>query len=153
MVFKQAYQRARSMRKQFSQEQYDQDDAAAKKAVCGYLFKRWKYIPLVNKDLYGIDIICYKNGKIAGYVEVERRHSWRGEFTYPTIHVPGRKRKFFENQETTNLIFSVRSDLKKAFWIDGREVLNSPVVFLDNKECDNEDFFDVPIQKWTLVAL
>lgn len=141
------------MRKPFSQEQHDQDDAPAKRAVSGYLFKRWKYIPLVNKDRYGIDIVCYRHGKIVGYVEVERRHSWRGEFTYPTIHVPARKRKFFENPDTTNLIFSVRSDLKKAFWIDGREVLNSPVIFMDNKECKNEDFFDVPIEKWTLVHL
>jgi hypothetical protein len=51
------------------------------------------------------------------------------------------------------IIFSVRSDLKKAYWTTGQKVLESPIIFLDNKECKNEDFFDVPLDRWTLVDL
>lgn len=139
------------MRKPFSKEQHAQDDAPAKKAVSRFLFKRWKYIPLENKDQYGVDILCMKDGKVVGYVEVERRHSWRGVFTYETVHVPARKKKYFDVPNT--IIFSVRSDLRKAYWTTGQKVLESPIIIFDNKECENEDFFDVPLEKWTLVDL
>lgn len=139
------------MRKKFSQQQFDQDDALAKRVVSKFLFKRWKVIP-VNGDQYGVDLKCFRDGKIVSYVEVERRHNWKRDFEWNTIHVPGRKRKFF-TLDKPSYIFSVRSDLKKAYWTHGDNVLASPTIIIDNKECKQEDFFDVPLEKWTLVDL
>ena len=139
------------MRKKFSQQQFDQDDALAKRVVSKFLFKRWKVIP-VNGDQYDVDLKCYRDGKVVSYVEVERRHNWKRDFEFPTVHVPGRKKKFFL-LDKPSFIFSVRTDLKKALWTSGQNVLESPIVYLDNKECKNEDFFDVSLEKWTLVDL
>jgi hypothetical protein len=74
------------------------------------------------------------------------------EFPFPTVHVPARKSKFFELDKTT-FLFSVRSDLKKAMWCTGKSIQECEVKFLNNKHCDNEDFFVVPIDRWTLVDL
>jgi hypothetical protein len=139
------------VRKKFSQQQFDQDDALAKRVVSKFLFKRWKVIP-VNGDQYDVDLKCYRDGKVVSYVEVERRHNWKRDFEFPTVHVPRRKRKFFL-LDKPSFIFSVRTDLKKALWTSGQNVLESPIVYIDNKECKNEDFFDVPLEKWTLVDL
>jgi hypothetical protein len=99
------------LRKKFSQEQYDQDDAPAKKAVQKFLFKKWKSIS-INGGQYDVDLKCFRDGKIVTYVEVERRHNWKRDFEWQTIHVPERKRKFFVLDKPT-YIFSVRSDLKR----------------------------------------
>ena len=85
-------------------------------------------------------------------MEVERRHNWVDEFPFQTVHVPARKDKFFKLDHTT-FMFSVRSDLKKAMWCTGKQVMTSQVEFLNNKPCDNEDFFVVPLDQWTLVEL
>jgi hypothetical protein len=136
------------LRKKFSQEQYDQDDAPAKKAVQKFLFKKWKSIS-INGEQYDVDLKCFRDGKIVTYVEVERRHNWKRDFEWQTIHVPERKRKFFVLDKPT-YIFSVRSDLKRAYWTHGDNVLASPTIIMDNKECKQEEFFDVPLDKWTL---
>jgi hypothetical protein len=112
------------LRKKFSQEQYDQDDAPAKKAVQKFLFKKWKSIS-INGEQYDVDLKCFRDGKIVTYVEVERRHNWKRDFEWQTIHVPERKRKFFVLDKPT-YIFSVRSDLRKAYWTHGDNVLASP---------------------------
>jgi hypothetical protein len=139
------------LRKKFSQEQYDQDDAPAKKAVQKFLFKKWKSIS-INGEQYGVDLKCFRDGKIVTYVEVERRHNWKRDFEWQTIHVPERKRKFFVLDKPT-YIFSVRSDLRRAYWTHGDNVLASPTIIMDNKECKQEEFFDVPLDKWTLPPL
>ena len=139
-------------RKPFSQKQHDQDDGPAKEVVAKYISRRWGMVATENEDQYGVDLLCHKDGKLVGCVEVERRHSWRGVFTFSTVHVPARKRKFFEDQ-TPSVIFSVRSDLRHAMWTRGQNVLESPVIHIDNKECNDEDFFDVPLDKWQLVNL
>jgi hypothetical protein len=100
------------LRKKFSQEQYDQDDAPAKKAVQKFLFKKWKSIS-INGEQYDVDLKCFRDGKIVTYVEVERRHNWKRDFEWQTIHVPERKRKFFVLDKPT-YIFSVRSDSEEG---------------------------------------
>ena len=141
------------MRKAFSSAQHEQDDEPTKKAVARYIFTHWNCSTLKNEDPFGIDIICMRDGEIVGCVEVERRHTWQlGDFPFKTVHVPARKRKFFEIS-TPTVIFSVRADLCKALWTTGHNVLESPVIYMDNKDCDNEDFFDVPRDKWKIVEL
>lgn len=141
------------MRKPFSPEQHKQDDEPTKKAVAMFIYNEWKWSVLRNEDPYGVDIICMNGDEVVAHVEVERRHSWQvGDFPFPTVHVPGRKRKFFESAVPT-AIFSVRKDLQKALWTTGENVLASPIMFLDNKNCNNEDFFVVPREKWKLVVL
>lgn len=141
------------MRKAFSQGQHDQDDEPTKKAVAKYIFTHWNCSTLKNEDPFGVDIICMRDGEVVGHVEVERRHSWQyGDFPFKTVHIPGRKRKFFE-VEIPTVIFSVRKDLQKALWTTGEIVLGSPIVYSDNKDCMNEDFFDVSVDKWRVVDL
>ena len=139
------------MRKPFDQDQHDQDDHPAKEKVRNFLINNWNVRVIVGK-LYDADLICYRGSDVVGYVEVERRHNWVDEFPFPTIHVPARKEKFFRLEKPT-VIFSVRSDLAKAMWCWGENVLSSPIKFLNNKHCDNEDFFVVPIKHWKLVKL
>lgn len=139
------------MRKPFSEEQHQQDDAPAKLAVSKYVAKYWG-IWVKQGDQYGVDLVCYFGDEIMSYVEVERRHNWVDEFPFPTVHVPARKSKFFQLDKTT-FLFSVRSDLKKAMWCTGKSIQECEVKLLNNKHCDNEDFFVVPIERWTLVDL
>jgi hypothetical protein len=139
------------MRKEFSEEQHQQDDRPAKAAVADYLVQNWGVF-ITEGDTYGVDLYCYRDGKLCGYVEVERRHNWVDDFPFPTVHVPARKSKFF-NLDLPTVLFSVRSDLKKALWCPGEIIHSSDVQLLDNKHCEQEDFYVVPLDYWTLVDL
>lgn len=139
------------MRKAFSHEQHQQDDSPAKEAVAKFIRANWG-VSVQEGGQYDVDLVCLWEDEVMSYVEVERRHNWVDEFPFQTVHVPARKDKFFKLDHTT-FMFSVRSDLKKAMWCTGKQVMNSQVEFLNNKHCDNEDFFVVPLDQWTLVEL
>lgn len=138
-------------RKTFSAKQHDKDDRPAKVVVAGFLVQNWGLIVLEGEQ-YDADLVCYRDGDLKGFVEVERRHNWVEDFPFPTVHVPARKKKFFMLDKPTTL-FSVRSDLKKALWCPGEVILSSPIEILKNKHCDSEDFFVVPLDKWKLTDL
>jgi len=38
-------------------------------------------------------------------------------------------------------------------WCSGVKILESEIKHLNNKHCENEDFFVVPLDRWTLVEL
>jgi hypothetical protein len=139
------------VRKPFSKEQHQQDDLPAKLAVSGYISKNWG-VTVEEGGQYDVDLVCMWGQEVMSYVEVERRHNWTDEFPFNTVHVPGRKAKFF-NLSNTTFLFSVRSDLKKAMWCSGVKILESEIKLLNNKHCENEDFFVVPLDQWTLVEL
>jgi hypothetical protein len=138
-------------RKPFSEEQFKQDDRPAKVKVAAYITNRWGMI-VSEGEQYGVDLVCSKDQEIVGLVEVERRHNWVDEFPFRTVHVPARKAKFFV-LEGPVILFSVRSDLKKAMWCKDVDIMSSPIELLDNKHCENEDFFVVPLEYWRLVDL
>jgi hypothetical protein len=139
------------MRKEFSEQQHKQDDRPAKVAVRDYLIQNWG-VWVSEGETYDVDLVCHRDGKIVGYVEVERRHNWVEEFPFPTVHVPARKGKFFILDLPT-VLFSVRSDLKQALWCPGEIIKDSPIKLLDNKHCEQEDFYIVPLDFWTLTDL
>lgn len=139
------------MRKPFSGDQFKKDDRPAKVAVRDYLIKNWE-VWVSEGDRYEVDLVCYREGKLVGYVEVERRHNWVNDFPFPTVHVPARKKKFFQSALPT-VLFSVRSDLKKSLWCPGELIQDCEIQLLDNKHCEKEDFYVVPLNYWTLVDL
>ena len=139
------------MRKPFSEEQHQQDDLPAKMAVSKYIAKHWG-VWVKQGTQYDVDLVCYFEDEVMSYVEVERRHNWVDKFPFSTVHVPGRKSKFF-NLDKTTFLFSVRSDLKHAMWCSGKSIMECEIEYKNNKHCDNEDFFVVPIERWTLVEL
>jgi hypothetical protein len=138
-------------KKPFSPEQYKQDDKPAKIIVANYVGRRWDKI-VIEGEQYGADLRVIENDRIVGYIEIERRHNWVGEFPFDSVHVPERKKKFFELEYPT-VLFSLRSDLRQALYCKGNEILNSPIEERDNKYCSGELFFIVPRYKWTLCSL
>lgn len=136
--------------KPFSQELHDQNDKIAKDAVMTFIRRSWN-LECSEGDKYGVDIEVYKNRLICGYVEVEIRHNWVSQFPYKTVHVPARKEKLFTFYPT--ILFSVRQDCKRAMYAKAEDIVSSPIIKLDNKYMAAEDFFNVPIEKWTIVSL
>ena len=106
----------------------------------------------IEGDKYGVDLIVRSGDEVVGYAEVERRHNWVGKFTFQTVHVPFRKKKFFEMAKETAL-FAVSKDMSQAMWARGEDILSSPVVKLDNRYMKDEPFFDVPVGLWKTVDL
>ena len=88
------------MRKPFSEEQHQQDDLPAKMAVSKYISKHWGVL-VKQGTQYDVDLVCYFEDEVMSYVEVERRHNWVDKFPFSTVHVPGRKSKFFNLDKTT----------------------------------------------------
>jgi len=137
--------------KPFSRELHDQNDEPAKNAVWRYLFNSWN-VEVEEGDTFGIDLVCFRNREVVGYVEVERRHNWVDEFPFATVHVPFRKQKFLSLDKPMTL-FSVRSDLAQAMWCSGEDIKKSPIEVKSNKFVHEERFFVVPIEKWRKVCL
>ena len=137
--------------KPFSKALHDQNDEPAKNAVWRYLFNNWN-VEVEEGDTYGVDLVCFRDRKIVGYVEVERRHNWVGDFPFDSVHVPFRKKKFLDLDRPMTL-FSVKRDLSQALWCPGEDIKNSPVEVKSNKFMTQEKFFVVPLNKWRKVCL
>lgn len=137
--------------KPFSRELHDQNDEPAKNAVWRYLFNNWN-VEVEEGDTYGVDLVCFRDREIVGYVEVERRHNWVGDFPFDSVHVPFRKKKFLDLDRPMTL-FSVKRDLSQALWCPGEDIKNAPVEVKSNKFMTQEKFFVVPLNKWRKVCL
>lgn len=137
--------------KPFDQALFDENDKIAKDAVRDFIKYQWG-LEAIEGEKYGVDLIVRAGESIIGYAEVERRHNWVGKFTFPTVHVPFRKKKFFEMAKETAL-FAVSQDMSQAMWARGEDILAAPVVKVDNKYLADEPFFDVPIGRWKTVEL
>ena len=137
--------------KPFSRELHDENDGPAKDAVWRFMFSVWS-LDVEEGDKYGVDLVCHRGGEKVGYAEVERRHNWKDKFPFPTLHIPFRKKKFFELDKPT-ILFSVKADLTEALWVDNNTILQCPVERKDNKYMKNEYFFCVPIELCAKVIL
>ncbi len=135
--------------KPFSRSLHDENDGPAKDAVWRFLFREWE-LDVQEGTTYGVDLVCYRDGELAGCVEVERRHNDLEKFN--TIHVPYRKKKFFESPNKT-LLFAVTQNLTDAYWALGSTILQSPVEEKVNKYMKSEKFFVVPKRDWRKVRL
>ena len=136
--------------KPFDAQLHEENDAITKDKVADYIRLRWG-CSVSEGTQYGVDLVCQKDNTTF-YAEVERRHNWSTVFPFQTVHVPCRKKKFFELDHTT-LLFAVRQDLGQALWCNGTDIMVSPIEEKDNKYCEAEPFFVVPLDKWKLIEL
>ena len=125
--------------KKFDQALHDKYDPPARAAVAKWIDMKWGFQALDNPDIYGTDLIIYRDGKKIGYAEVEVRQ-WN-PCPYPTIHVPVRKKHMLEVPKT--LFFALTQDMKNAYWINGDKALDFPTIEMRD-ETKHEAYYDVP---------
>lgn len=130
----------------FIQKNFDDNDARARKKAKEILSKKFKVID--NPDVYGIDLICYRNNEIRYYVEVEVKNLWGGQnFPWADINCLTRKEKYYKKYSNSMLIL-FNSDLTSCFIIEGKTILESPKVEVSNRRhLVGEYFFKVPVNK------
>ena len=138
--------------KPFSQEVHDACDPVARQAVIGYMEKRWNLFAVPNPDKYKVDLIVENEFMVpVGYAEIEMR-DWES-CPFATIHIPGRKKKLFDNDMPTNY-FVVSKGLKRAWWCRVADILESPLKEVPNRAvAAGEYFYDVPVVKFKEVLL
>jgi len=134
--------------KKFDQALHDKYDPPARAAVAAWIKMKWGFDALDNSDIYGTDLIIYRNGKKIGYAEVEVRQ-WN-PCPYPTIHVPVRKKHMLEVPKT--LFFALTQDMTHAYWINGDKTLDFPTIEMRD-ETKHEAYYDVPKELFKYVDL
>ena len=134
--------------KKFDQALHDKYDPPARAAVAAWIKMKWGFDALDNSDIYGTDLIIYRDGKKIGYAEVEVRQ-WN-PCPYPTIHVPVRKKHMLEVPKT--LFFALTQDMKNAYWINGDKTLDFPTIEMRD-ETKHEAYYDVPKSLFKYVDL
>ena len=139
--------------KQFDQDVHDACDPPARDAVIKWIDKNWKF-QCEGYDKYKVDLVCSKHNTNRFYVEIECRQWFTGkDIRYPTIHVPERKEKLFNNDLRT-VYFVVSGDFKHGLYTDVENIKSSPKVEVKNTAIpEGEYFFDVPTDKWNYVQL
>ena len=135
--------------KKFDQILHDQYDPPARRAVTNWIKMKWGLEARDNPDIYGTDLIVYRDGKAVGFAEVEVR-SWYPNCPYPTIHVPVRKKHMLEAPKT--LFFALTQNMTHAYWIKGEQALNHPEWQMKDDTKD-ELYYDVPIELFKFVDL
>ena len=134
--------------KRFSSKLYEQYDNA-KHDIINFYKKNGKNA-IVNPKKYDIDLIVDD----AFYCEVEVKNNWQGEkFQYDTLQIPYRKAKYTKLDKPS--YFAVlNKERTHAFFVKGEDVANSPFIEVPNRfKKDKEFFFQIPVDKLTLVEL
>jgi hypothetical protein len=134
----------RQMYKVFQKKDFDQCDGIARETAKKFWYTMG-YVCKDNPDEYGVDLIVEGNNK-RFYCEVEVKKAWHGvQFTFPTIHLPVRKAKFF-TKPTQFMVFN--NSLTHAAVIGRKTVMDSPQVVVPNiKISAGEKFYDIPANK------
>ena len=116
------------------------------------LFKRYGLRLSENIDKYAVDMIAYKDGVQVGYVEVEVREAWVGNFKWDSLNIPARKQKLLTNNLPTRLVaFNKNGTL--CFICHDVDILKSPLEEVRNKYIpEGEMFFKVSLDKIKLVS-
>ena len=128
--------------KPFDQSLHDAHDEIGKQRVSRWL-TIWDHCQVFSGDKYGVDLIAYRSGDVYAYVEVEQRN-WGGQCPYDTIHVPYRKKKFFDPKVMT-FLFALDVDGEWGYFCEYITILASPVKEVKNKYvAEKEYFYDVP---------
>jgi hypothetical protein len=137
--------------KKFNQALHDKYDPPARKAVTDWVKVRWGLECRENPNVYGVDLLAHRAGKLVGCIEVEVR-GW-DYCRYPTIHIAHRKDKLFQ-QDQPVLFFALTQNLKNAYWMKAELVKSCPLIEVKNTEVSaGELFFDVPIKHFKYVDL
>jgi hypothetical protein len=126
--------------KPFDADLYNADDPA-KEYVIEWLESKG-YQAEVNPDQYGIDLLTSRNGKQSG-VEVEVKHNWQGyKFPYRTVHISGRKLKFF--QDDNNFLLMLNHDWSAALSFAAEEIKKAPTIIKNTIYTQAEKFIELP---------
>jgi hypothetical protein len=142
------------MDKKFDKNLHEQYDKFGKDKVIELFEKHYKIKLVENEDIYGVDLVAYKDNKKIGYVEVEVRNSWKTDlFPFETLNVPERKRKLLINNMKTYFI-SVNKNGSMAFICTAKRVLASDLRESKNKYVESgEKFFKVDLKDMVLIKL
>lgn len=138
--------------KQFNQEVHDACDPVARKAVIDFMASNWNLTAMPHPDKYKVDLVVENEFMVpVGYAEIEMR-DWEA-CPFPTIHIPRRKRKLFDNDLPT-MYFVVSKGLKKAWWCNTEVILDCPLIEVPNRAVqDGEYFYDVEVTKFKEIVL
>ena len=134
--------------KKFDQALHDKYDPPARAAVAAWIKMKWGFDALDNSDIYGTDLIIYRDGKKIGYAEVEVRQ-WN-PCPYPTIHVPVRKKHMLEVPKT--LFFALTQDMRHAYWMLGSKALEFETIEMRD-QTKHEAYYQVPKELFNYVDL
>jgi len=140
--------------KKFSQNLHDQYDDAGREVVKNYFQKKLNILAEDNPNLYGVDLILYRDAQPIGYAEVEVRSNWKtNHFPYDTLNVPLRKKKLLDNELPT-FFFSINHIKTRMFCCKAEEILNCEVKENPNKYVkSNEYFYKVPVDKLKVIEI
>ena len=130
--------------KPFSAGNHKANDGAGKKFVIDFL-RNNGVDAIENPNDYGIDIMAAK-------YEVERRTIYTDKWPYNTVHVPGRKGKFF-NHNIHYVVVMHHETKAKTFdtllFCETNIIKKYPLVEVPNKSIKKGEFFyDVPLSEW-----
>jgi len=133
-----------AVRKAFNPKAHARSDAPGKKTVIKYL-KSIGIEAIENPDKFGIDVIV--PGSDVTY-EVEQRSIWAENWFYSSVHVPERKKKFMQDK----MVYAVvNRDCTKILFCPSEVIREYKPIEVPNKAVSNgEEFYDVPLNKWTL---
>ena len=134
--------------KPFDKDLFEKYDEAARAATTPFISGQgWQVQD--HPDVYAHDLLATKDG-ITLFVECEVKALWKsGEFPFPSVQLPARKRKFFH----PNAIFFIwRKDLGDAVYFWARDIDDLETVQVPNKYMQDEYFFQVPLSRVKLVS-
>ena len=140
--------------KKFDPTLHEQYDDIGKNIVISYFKNKLNIEASGNPDIYGVDVILYRNNKPIGYAEVEVRNNWNSDnFPYDTLNVPCRKKKLLDNDLPT-YFFSINKIQTRMFCCTADVVLNSRIQENPNKYVKSKEYFyKVPVDKLKLINL
>ena len=125
------------MLKEFVAEEHALHDAKAKQAVQDFWIKHG-YICIENPNEQGVDLLVDVKGRKFG-CEVETKTGWHGSnFSFPTLRIPFRKKKFTEDHVT---FFVLNQGRTHAAVVNGKDLLKSPLVKVKNTMVPLGDYF------------
>ena len=110
-----------------------------------------KYIPKIfgkikyledHPNMYDIDLIGYdSDDEQLVFVEAEHSNAWKGDdYYFKTLHVPERKRKFF-NKYPMSLYVMVNKQASSIAVVRGDHILDSPMKEVPNKYNKSGEYF------------
>lgn len=136
-----------AVRKYFDKELYEKNDAIAKEFVQS-LVKGTEFQIVTNIKKRQVDMLVYKDSKLIGYVEVEKKLVWKGkEFPYEDVNFPSRKAKLCQ-LELPTIFVMINEDNSAYLTVRGKDFLASPQAEVHNKYVGaGEIFYKVPKDK------
>jgi len=136
------------MYKKFDKKLFEENDLLCRNKI-KEIVKDFKNIVLEdNPKTRGVDIII-KNDKdeIIGYMEVERKLVWKGDFKYDTVNFPSRKMKYCTLDKPTIFVM-FNHDFSEYMCTSGEVVRNSKMEMVRNKYVTfGEMFFKIDLDK------